>query len=292
MFKVSFICIALFASFLAPMASAQTDVGGPILGDTTWDLAGSPYTVTTTIIVGANATLTVDPGVEIRVGPSLALTIGSQAFGPGTLRVLGTAPEPVLFTSDGGSTAGSWNDIFFTEFAAPESIISHAIIEFAGGKGANTGSITISNSQPLIENTTIRDSAQSGIWADYTAGSLTGLTITSCNFERCQSSTDGGGIRIANGSFHIISECVFLACQANGFSRFGGGIYILSTLDTLIENSTFTNCTANLREQPDRLGGRVQVMHTKPSCSLATVRNSTPPPESRFPDWNCGTTSV
>ena len=44
--------------------SPSADVGGEITTDTTWTLAGSPYTVTSNVTVQTGVTLTVEPGVE------------------------------------------------------------------------------------------------------------------------------------------------------------------------------------------------------------------------------------
>ena len=51
--------------FLAATAYATVVPGGS-LGDTTWSLAGSPYVVQGDVTVLAGATLTIDPGVEVR----------------------------------------------------------------------------------------------------------------------------------------------------------------------------------------------------------------------------------
>ena len=42
-----------------------TDVGGIIGTDTTWDLAGSPYKITSTVQVDVGVTLTIEPGVVV-----------------------------------------------------------------------------------------------------------------------------------------------------------------------------------------------------------------------------------
>jgi len=53
-------------SFLASAALiAQTTVSGGIYNNTTWNLAGSPYLVTGSIVVFPNRTLTIEPGVEV-----------------------------------------------------------------------------------------------------------------------------------------------------------------------------------------------------------------------------------
>ena len=40
-----------------------TDVGGELIGDTTWTIAGSPYVVTNDVTVATNVSLTIAAGV-------------------------------------------------------------------------------------------------------------------------------------------------------------------------------------------------------------------------------------
>jgi hypothetical protein len=42
-----------------------TDVGGQILTDTTWTLAGSPYTITSDVQIASGVTLSIEPGVVV-----------------------------------------------------------------------------------------------------------------------------------------------------------------------------------------------------------------------------------
>ncbi len=44
----------------------NTDVGGIIATDTTWDLAGSPYVMTSIVTVNPGVTLTIEPGVTVQ----------------------------------------------------------------------------------------------------------------------------------------------------------------------------------------------------------------------------------
>lgn len=55
-------CLALAAS-----ASAQTNVQGGIYANTTWTLANSPYVMTGSIVVFPGKTLTIQPGVVVKV---------------------------------------------------------------------------------------------------------------------------------------------------------------------------------------------------------------------------------
>jgi len=71
-----------------------TDVGGVIDTDTTWDLAGSPYVITTPgVEVAEGITLTVEPGVTISKGSNGDLWV------LGTLYAVGTDSSAITFNS-------------------------------------------------------------------------------------------------------------------------------------------------------------------------------------------------
>jgi hypothetical protein len=65
-----------------------TDVGGIIDIDTTWDLAGSPYNITSTIQVNEGVTLTIEPGVVVNTDEPNPNIRDIQVWG--TLNVIGT----------------------------------------------------------------------------------------------------------------------------------------------------------------------------------------------------------
>ena len=83
---------------LAGWASAQTNVQGGIYANTTWTLANSPYVMTGSIVVFPGRTLTIEPGVVVKVqNPGL----GNQYYLEvrGALVALGTKSQPIVFES-------------------------------------------------------------------------------------------------------------------------------------------------------------------------------------------------
>src|SRR3954463_3755116 len=71
-------------------AVAGTNVGGIISADTTWNLSGSPYTLTNDVQIAYGTTLTVDPGVIVN-GDDRAIRVW------GTLDVAGASSAKVIF---------------------------------------------------------------------------------------------------------------------------------------------------------------------------------------------------
>lgn len=232
---------------------ADTNVGGPIFGDTTWDLAGSPYIVSSSVLVGVDSILTIDAGVEVRVNSGLGISVGSDGFGGGTLVARGTAKDPIVFTSNVSAPAvpdaGDWNAITFTDVAGDAvfdgpggnylsgSALEHCIVEFGGGGSTSTGSITIQASRPWIANVTVRDSARAGIFAQTTGAPP--MRIESSSFQRCAGISTGGGAHVTGGSGHLIVLNTFDDCTGSN----GGGLYVNGSAVDVI-NNVFTDNVA------------------------------------------------
>lgn len=108
-------CRRLFFLLLAcaapAVAHAQTTIApGPLAGSQTWTAAGSPYVLTGDVVVPVGATLTVEAGATVRLGPGDAQAAGLDAARTelvveGTLVALGTTAAPITFTS-GATTPG------------------------------------------------------------------------------------------------------------------------------------------------------------------------------------------
>lgn len=79
-----------------------TEVGGTIAVNTTWTSANSPYLVTDSIFVADGVVLTVEPGVVVKFGPGQLLRLGINS----QLLAVGTAQQPIVFTSDKDDTQG------------------------------------------------------------------------------------------------------------------------------------------------------------------------------------------
>ncbi len=239
--------------FAAPSA-ADTIVGGPIFGDTTWDAAGSPYVISSSVLVGTGSTLTIEAGVEVRVDPGLGITVGSQQFGPGALQVLGTAQDPVLFTSSIGApdvpAPGDWLGIQFTTFAEDAvyagdlfddgSILQHCIIEYAGSGPNSTGAVTMESSAPYLSFVEVRDCARSGLHAEMVTAPA--LRVEDCYIHDCaDTSQNGGGLYLNNGANHVVTRTVF---EANSASS-GAGAFISNVSGLVFTDNTLHANAAN-----------------------------------------------
>ena len=135
-----------------------TDVGGTIPAGTIWTPAGNPYVVTSSIYIPPGVTLTVQPGVVVKMkDPDYQISVD------GALSAVGTSGQPIIFTSyhddtaggntDGGATApspGDWRRLNFTNLSTG-SILQHVEVRYGGyGWGhavyVNTANITLADS--------------------------------------------------------------------------------------------------------------------------------------------------
>ena len=88
---------------ISQTTSAQTPISGGIYSNTTWTLANSPYLITSAIVVFPGNTLTIEPGVKIKVQANINQTSGiSDTYLEirGNLVAVGTPNAPIIFTTD------------------------------------------------------------------------------------------------------------------------------------------------------------------------------------------------
>lgn len=118
--------------------------GGAITLDVTLTRACSPYTLEGGIDVINGATLTIEPGVEIRFHDGDWLEIGATGR-PGRLVARGTPDAPIVITAADPDTSRperpgkppSWLGLWFHSGTLPGSVLTHAVIRKGGGENAH-----------------------------------------------------------------------------------------------------------------------------------------------------------
>jgi flagellar hook assembly protein FlgD len=174
--------------------------GGTIAADTVWRNLGAPYvaaTITVAKDAASAATLTIEPGVEVRFGQHIPLSIGAPNGNKGKLVAQGTAEAPIVFTSSQDASArtrGFWNGIVFHPGADPGSVLDHVRVEYAGSGG---GGLQANGAAPTIRNTLVRESGVAGLRSTGTAAP----SLQSVTFENQTGPAlllDGGGATLEN----------------------------------------------------------------------------------------------
>ena len=126
---------------------------GPVGMDTTWRAADSPVHVFGHVVVGSNATLNIDAGVEVWFHGLYRLDVN------GTLRALGTPALPVVFTGgDSFPLPGDWDGIRFLDSSADSAcLLSNAIVEFA------RAGVTCQDASPRLIACEVAECSQNGL---------------------------------------------------------------------------------------------------------------------------------
>lgn len=139
-----------FASKSSVIVNA-TYVEGSITRDTIWTLVDSPFVVSNDVMVYPNATLTIEPGVEVKFGGFFSLIISGRLYANG-------ADKTITFTSNREQPgAGDWNAIKFN--GTEKSTLIGCFISHA------KDGIFIENGNVKIEDSTISLCSQNGIKA-------------------------------------------------------------------------------------------------------------------------------
>lgn len=128
---VIYLCLVVFAfALLLLINTGNASAAGPtyvytdITSDTTWTADNSPYIVNQSISIVPGVTLTIEPNVTVMVDNGVGITIS------GTLIADGTADQPITFTSNGSTSWGAWDGLFFDD-TSTGSVIDNVIIEYA-----------------------------------------------------------------------------------------------------------------------------------------------------------------
>jgi hypothetical protein len=96
--------------FIVGTSQAQTVVGGGIYANTTWTAANSPYLLTQSLVIFPGKTLTIEPGTIVRVTADQSFNTGNYIYLEvrGTLNAIGTASNPITFTSTILGNESNW----------------------------------------------------------------------------------------------------------------------------------------------------------------------------------------
>lgn len=140
-----------------------THTAGNITADETWTCEDGPHLVSGIITVAADVTLTILPGVQIRLDPASRINTDLA----GRIDSLGEANAPILVTSNNGEKfgfgAGSEGglNVIAVESGEP-SRLEHTIVE-RGIHGIGIFGLSNDATPPVVDNCTLRDNGEFGL---------------------------------------------------------------------------------------------------------------------------------
>lgn len=152
---------------LAGLTVSRNSVNAIALGNGTiggahrWENVGAPYLLTGGQTVALNASLTIEPGVQISFTQHAGLIVR------GTLHAVGEEEQPILFTGS-ARQPGWWGGVKVEGTATDPSAnatFSYATIEYGGGNGY--ANLYVSYGRAAVERSIVRHSSKNGIYIWY-----------------------------------------------------------------------------------------------------------------------------
>jgi parallel beta-helix repeat protein len=179
----------------------------------------SPFIVSDNIIVNQNATLTIEPGVQVRFGQDFNITVNGGIIADGTV------DRPILFTSNSpNASTGDWGTILIS--GTQQSSITNCIIEYG------TSGITLNSGSLSLQNNVIASNLNGTVVND---GSVTIENNMIVNNTVC-------GINIAGGNQVTVEN--------NTISSNGDGVVLTGNLTGTVDvtqNNIMLNSNSGIR---------------------------------------------
>ena len=125
---------------------------------------GLPYRFVRTSTTAVDASLVIEPGVEIQFASNGGFRVDST----GSLNAVGTEALPIIFTGV-EKVKGFWNGIQYTFSGTEQNVLDHVVLEYGGQPSGNTEGLVGyfgQNSGGTISNSIFRFSDTNGIWLD------------------------------------------------------------------------------------------------------------------------------
>lgn len=230
---------ALASTMLLPDARA-TWVEGLIERDTTWTLIDSPFVVTKNLTIKSGATLTIEPGVEIRFGGNFSLVV------EGRLYASGTSEKKITFTSNAyDPTVGTWNTIEFIN-RTQTSTMTYCTVKYA------VNGITVKNGNVEVKNGKISNNLRNGIYITGDNNAFFRENTVEFNQEGVFLAGDASGVTLEKNIISANTE---------------NGIYLESKTGMSISNVVILNNTLSSNTRGIHAYGQVNTNITRNSIS-------------------------
>ncbi|MBM3329404.1 MAG: PKD domain-containing protein [Calditrichaeota bacterium] len=193
---------------------AETRVTGPVRGQ--WTVAQSPYIVIGNVSVGANETLTIEPGVVVRFAGNFRFDVS------GVLQAIGTVNDSIRFFSDSGQP-GAWRAIYITGALTDGTILRYVTLAHA------YRGVEATDANPRIANSRFYGCQNAGIRSVRSRPQIADCLISNIT-------DNGNGIAATERSIATITNSTIFNC-----TRFGIGAdenSVVNVSNCFIDNTT------------------------------------------------------
>lgn len=263
--------LSAFMTLIALNSFGQTTIPDNTNISGNWTLANSPYIVEGRAIVPIGQTLTIDPGVEIRLQSSASPTSSWFDYSAGNVGVIrvegeiiadGTISDPIVFTRN---NTGFWGTLLIDQNASNNSSFTNCVIEYAKESrnitGITTvvsfnGGISIFNNNITFHSNEVRNNNINGIYIKdvntafdfssntiYNNGSngilIEGSIVNAINNTLYNNSITSTGsvsaIRSSNSTVYLVGNLIYNNDDFGIFTTSGGNHYIVN--NTIYANS-------------------------------------------------------
>lgn len=223
---IGLIAVLVLLSMGSAPARADTPVSGLITSDTTWTAAMSPIWVEGDIFVTNAATLTIDPGVEVRFDGFFDITVSD-----GALIAVGDAGGAGVITFTSNYTvpfAGAWEGLIFD--GGGSSVLDDVVIRYA------QTSVRLNGASVPMTDVQILDSSWYGVWVSASVVTTYDLSFTGCTISRVGFYGIYFDTQFDTNVNLLVSGCTF---SSYGTAALRFGTLQWADFDLTIESSSF-----------------------------------------------------
>lgn len=239
--------VVLLATFGAACEKISLLLNPPDMGvetldkDTVWKKRKSPYRIQESLMITADATLTVEPGVEVLLGPEVTLHCYGRIVADGK------EDQPIRF---GPLEGEPWDkiDCFGARQSAEgkplPNVFRYCVVE--GGRGIKARDTAV-----RVESCTFRNNFDTPLSLEFSSGEIVGNEIHDNSTEWEDTSGNGGGMVVYSDREVIVRDNDVHDNISAGGRDGGGGIYAYAYdrgRVTIVNNRIWRN-------RSDRFGG-------------------------------------
>jgi len=218
------------ADFAAPCVAAGNGAnaavfeggGNGVFFPQQWRAPGFPYVVESVVSVLQGGSITIDPGVQLKMKTNAWLVADR-----GPITAPGLADKPI--TIAGATTgAGAWHGIVVN---AGDTGSSFEYCEVTGGGVGGAADLSVTGGEVTVANCRFAKGAASGLWLQDCTAHVTGTTI--------EDHLSGVGIGILGSTRATISECLIRRNGLAGVHLNGRPSVTLTPHNALLHNGSY-----------------------------------------------------